>query len=317
MAVPAAEADVRNRLRHEDFPEPPAIGGNAMHAVARRGPEIAVLVHAHAVRATGRNGMENVAARQAPVGRHVEGADVARIVRVDAPGIGDVEARFIRTEGKAVRAVEIGQHGADMARMRIDAVDIAGQRLLAARALVIRSDAVVRIGEPDRTVRGDDDVVGRVQRLAIVTVGDHGDGAIVLRTRDAARAVFAGHEAAFPVARVAVGKIRRLAECRDAERGAPAQHAVVGNVGEQQAIVIAEPDRPLGPVEPAGKLLERRIAQHETGKDGLFGLKKRHPRLPCDGNAFNGNDRARLARAGIGTEQEATAALHHRFSHPA
>ncbi|GAA4168289.1 hypothetical protein GCM10023069_23730 [Shinella granuli] len=188
---------------------------------------------------------------------------MARIAGEHAARIGNVKPRLVRTEGKAVRALEIGEHRPDLPRKRIDPVDIAGQLLLGARALVVGGDAVMRIGEPHGTVRGDDDIVRRVQPFSLVAVGDDGDRAVMLGTGDAARAVLAGDEPAFPVTRVAVGEIGGLAERAHTERRAPAQDAVVGNVGEQQAIMIAEPDRALDPVEPAGQRLQRRISQHE------------------------------------------------------
>ena len=57
-----------------------------------------------------------------------------------------------------------------------------------------------------------DDVVGRVEALAVEAVGQHGDAAVVLGARDAARQVLAGDQPALAVARVAVGVVRRLAE---------------------------------------------------------------------------------------------------------
>ena len=56
------------------------------------------------------------------------------------------------------------------------------------------------------------DVVGRVQLLAVVAVGQHGDVAVVLGARDAPRQVLAGDQPALPIARVAVGEVRRAAE---------------------------------------------------------------------------------------------------------
>lgn len=87
---------------------------------------------------------------------------------------------FIRTEGKAVGALEIREDGMDRAGKRIDAIDVARQFPLRAGALVVGNDAAMRSGAPDRTV--------------------------IFGASDAACSVFAGHEPAFPIARVAVGK---------------------------------------------------------------------------------------------------------------
>jgi DNA-binding IclR family transcriptional regulator len=84
---------------------------------------------------------------------------MARVVGEHAAGIRHVEAPLVRAEGKAVRSVEIVEHRADFAAERIDAIDAAGQLLLAARAFIIGGDAVVRIGETDGPIRRDDHVV--------------------------------------------------------------------------------------------------------------------------------------------------------------
>jgi len=52
-------------------------------------------------------------------------------------------------------------------------------------ALIVTADAVDRIGEPDRAVGGDGDVIGRVQLLAVVLVRDDGDRAVELGPCDA------------------------------------------------------------------------------------------------------------------------------------
>src|SRR5436189_6382729 len=64
--------------------------------------------------------------------------------------------------------------------------------------------------EPDRVVGLHHDVVGRIERLAVELVHQHGDRAIIFGAGDAARVVLAGDEAALPVARVAVGEVRGL-----------------------------------------------------------------------------------------------------------
>jgi hypothetical protein len=46
-------------------------------------------------------------------------------------------------------------------------------------------DAEQRVGEPDAVVGLDDDVVRRVQALALEAVGQHGDLAVLLGARDA------------------------------------------------------------------------------------------------------------------------------------
>src|SRR3954462_3839255 len=91
-------------------------------------------------------------------------------------------------------------------------------------------------------------VIRRIQPLTLEAIHQHGDSPIMLRASHAAAAVLAGEEPALAVARVTIGVIGRRA--KGAHRPAllaPAQDAIVGNIGEEQITSIAEPDRPLGP----------------------------------------------------------------------
>src|SRR6202011_228083 len=107
----------------------------------------------------------------------------------------------------------------------------------------------------------DDDIVRRIELLAVVVVDEHGDGAVMLGARDAPRIVLAADKPAFAVARVAVAVIRRRAEDADmAVLLEPAHHAVVGNVAPQQKAAVAHIDRTLGPAEAGGDALDRAIA---------------------------------------------------------
>ncbi len=145
--------------------------------------------------------MANIeAAEIAAVGKRpavddVENADMARHVMFCGAGIGNIKLRLIGREGKAVRLDEILDDGVDRPACRIDPVDVARGLLgLGLVALVIRQDAVGRIGEPDPAVGVYDDVVRRVQPFALVAVGENGDGAVRLGAGDAAAAMFAGDQ---------------------------------------------------------------------------------------------------------------------------
>src|SRR5439155_1151201 len=67
--------------------------------------------------------------------------------------------------------------------------------------------AVRRIGEPVAAVRMRDDVVGRVEPLAVVLVGDERDGPVVLVAHHAPGQVLARELAALEVERVAVAVV--------------------------------------------------------------------------------------------------------------
>ena len=69
--------------------------------------------------------------------------------------------------------------------------------------------------------------------------------------------MLAGDQAALAVAGVAVGVVGRLAEHRDgAGLLVPPQDAVVGDVAPEQAALVAEIDRPLGPAAAIGEAFD-------------------------------------------------------------
>jgi hypothetical protein len=244
-----AEADVRAGLGQHDLAEERAVGREDVDAVitvtaaARRRPQVAVLVAPDAVRGPGLH-----------VGEHatVPGTAVEDVVHVDAPGLArvdDVEAAAVRREAQAVGTVEVAEHPLQDAA-GVDPVDRGRQLGLGAAALVVGEDPVTGVGEPDRAVGRDDDVVGSVEPPPLVPVREHGHRAVVLRTCHPPGQVLAGHETALPVAGVAVGVVRRLTEHRDGPGpGVPAVDAIRRDVAEEQASVVAEPHRPLDPAE--------------------------------------------------------------------
>src|SRR6266852_9548292 len=129
-------------------------------------------------------------------------------------------------------------------------------------AIVVAEDAEGRIAEPHGVVGLADDVVRRIERLSLVAVRQHGDGAVVLGACHAPRVVLAGHETSLAVARVAVCVVRGLAE--DAHRTRlflPLHHPVVGDVAPEEEASIAEPDRAFRPPKARGQPLDGREVQ--------------------------------------------------------
>ncbi len=168
---------------------------------------------------------------------------------------------------------------------RAHPIDGGRQLLLRPRALVVRHDPVAGIGEPHRPVGPDGDVVGRVEAAALVPVGEHRDRPVVLGPGDAAGAVLAGDEAALLVAGVAVGVLRGLPEDRDvAGPRVPAQHPVRRDVAEQQAVVVAEPDRSLDPAEARGDPLDGGV-EHEVALEPRVEHAQRGVGIPRGGLA--------------------------------
>src|SRR5919198_239721 len=92
--------------------------------------------------------------------------DVVGTGRVEAPrllvgtAVGDVEDRFVGREAQSVGLVEGVGHHRQAAGTRVEPVDVVADLRLGLEPLEV---AVGRVGEPDRAVAADDDVVGRVE----------------------------------------------------------------------------------------------------------------------------------------------------------
>src|SRR5260221_7511646 len=223
-------------------------------AHAPAGPEIAVDVAAEAVRRA-RAGIDEDPAlgELLAVGDDVVDADQARY----RAGLHDVHLLLVRREAQPVRPVDALGHDRRPPALAVDAIDVRRQFRRRLVAFVMAEDAEGRIGEPDRIVRFDDDVVRRVEWLAVEAVEDDGDAAVIFGARHPPRIVLAGDETALAVARVAVGVVRRLAE--DADRAGlllPFHHPVVRDVAPQQIAAVAEPHRPLAPAEAGRQALD-------------------------------------------------------------
>ena len=87
-----------------------------------------------------------------------------RVVRsVREAGVDDVKLLLIRREGDSVGFNEVIDNNLDVPRFRIDPIDIVLVLFrLGLDALVEATDAVDRIGEPDRTIGSDSRVVRRI-----------------------------------------------------------------------------------------------------------------------------------------------------------
>ena len=89
---------------------------------------------------------------------NVEGDEVMRRAVV-----GDVERASVRRERDPVRLVELPRNGFELARDGVETVGGVGELRRRPEALQV---SVARIGEPDRAVRANGDVVRRVERPA-------------------------------------------------------------------------------------------------------------------------------------------------------
>lgn len=125
---------------------------------------------------------------------HVEDPQGAR------PRVGDEQLPLVGGEDQPVRRAETVHDQPHLARGRIDSIDVVGADL-ALRAVphVVAGDAEVRVGEADRTVGLHRRVVRAVQALALPSVGQHGDGAVVFGSGHPAVALLAGDQPALAV----------------------------------------------------------------------------------------------------------------------
>ena len=140
------------------------------HAFRAGDVHVAPLVELHSV--------DELAARQiAGADSPREDASVReRMTRADVedPNVGvhrvvDVQLRLVRREAKAVRLGEIVDQELQVSAARRQAVDALEVEFLVAFEAEAGHPPVRRIGEDDRTVGGDDDVVRAVQ-LAVAPV---------------------------------------------------------------------------------------------------------------------------------------------------
>ena len=132
-----------------------------------------------------------------------------------APGpvVGDVECLFVGREGEPVGLERSGQEGNDVALAadQENSLEIELARLVA---------DVARVGDIDPAVAIDGDVVGAVEPLVVVVVGQRANGSIALGDRDPPAAASVGplgdDQPAALVENHAVGPAARLAEDRGA-----------------------------------------------------------------------------------------------------
>ena len=230
------------------------------HAARRGHPDIAALVAFHAVGHTlferrANAGGEDAPVRQRAVGGDVEHAD-QRLHRVV-----DIEELFVRREAEAVRLVE--QQPIDQqlrrAAARRDAVDA----LEAERARPLDPEAghapVIGIGEIDRAVGADADVVGAVELLALEMGRENLAPPVRPLAHERGGRVLAHDQVEVGVIGHAVAFVGRPTHLGDAAPGVPAAAHVGRHVREEKIVVEGMPDRPLGEGEPGPDLTNRRI----------------------------------------------------------
>ncbi len=192
-------------------------------------------------------------------------AIAVRIVR-DA-GVGDVQPALVGGETDAVRAHEVIGHHLQRAILRIESIDVARTDLaLAFVPFIVVEQAVGRIGEPDRAIGLHHGIVGRVEPLALVAIGQHRDRTVEFGTRYAPPAVLAADQPPFAIAGVAVGEVRRSAKLAAAQAVDPLHLPIVGQVAEHQRLRVGEPGWPFGPAAAGPQPLDPGVGLRSDAK---------------------------------------------------
>ncbi len=193
-----------------------------------------------------------------------------------AAGVGDIENLLVGREREAVRLDPVADDQGHRPAVRIDAIDVRRADLgFGLVALVVAVDAVGRIGEPDRAIRLDHQVVRRVQLLALEAVGQHGDRAVMLGARHTASAMLAGDEPAFVIGGVAIGVVARLAKYRHRAVGLVEPHQpVVRNVRPDKIAAGRKVRRPLGPAHAGMELVQQPMADDKCAKSRIVNDKR-------------------------------------------
>src|SRR5438552_1470371 len=186
----------------------------------------------------------------------------------------NVEIFLVGREREPIRARQIGAYEFQFAMDQ--AVDAAEWKLLAPIVEKLRQ-AERRIGKVERAVGAINEIVRAVEPLALVANGDHGQLAVIIKSRNAAIAVFVDRDAALGVE---VQSVRTgLAVFADIGAGIstvrpidgnalafrPAIDQIVIGIAEEKIITFAHPYGALGELESAGKFFDLRVG----GDDGV------------------------------------------------
>ena len=271
--VVAAPRQVAGVLRDVDHAEVLGFGRDDPDAARSRHPDVAALVALHPVRDplldhAGADSLEEHAAvRERAVGVHVVHLDVRprRVV--------DVDERLVRREADAVRHLELVlvDHELDVVRAAAgrDPEDALPAQLALALDAEPGKAPVPRVGEVDRPVGAHADVVGAVQVLALVVVGEQLARAVLPLAPERARDVLADEQVAVRVERHPVALEARPHHLFDTLAGRVLPPDVARHVGEEE-VPVRMPDRPFGERKARCDLLDLRVLVDELAQ--LLGM---------------------------------------------
>ena len=112
-----------------------------------------------------------------------------------------------------------------------------------------------------------DNVIGRVELLVVVGIGEHRHGAVVLVAHHPASEMLAAHLAALEVKRVAVGIVGRRAEDTDPTVVLRPSHLpIVRDVAPHQITALSAPGRTFGPQHPRIEAFDLGVGLREVVK---------------------------------------------------
>src|SRR6266571_3813866 len=194
LVVGVAELDIGDELGREYRPQMSALGRYDPHPARSRFPDVALDVDLQAVGDSGSRIAADVDEHLA-VGHRVVGQDTIAPHVLVAAAV-RVESFFVGRERQAVRVGDVVDDAAHASAL--DHVDTLEVQALA-RVLLAKAQAAVGVGEVDRAVLFDDDVVRSVELLAFEAVGEHGALAVLLDPVDRPSGPGRDDEPALPV----------------------------------------------------------------------------------------------------------------------
>ena len=263
-----APREVGDALRHANDAEAAGSAVENVHAARARAVEVPDTVDLHAVRRPG-----CIAGRFRPHRSAGEGAVRLHVEAPDVPAhrVVHVELRFIQREAQAVRLLEIRHEQLQLRAFGAPAVDAAEiERERTRYADILAYAAERRVAEIDRAVGLNDDIVGTVEPLAVITVGEHREGTVVLGAGDAAVSLLATDQPPRAVHGVTVGIAGGLAE--DAHRPGRlvvTHDPIVGDVAEDQVPPGGKVRRAFGPAASREQAPSAWRGDHELSEKEL------------------------------------------------
>ena len=185
FAVGAGPGEIGDFFGYEDRAEGLAFTGEDPDAAGTGAVEVSLLIDLHAVGAAG-TFIRSCVVEEFSFGEGAVGLNAVAHPYLLRLGVADVEIFLVGRKGDAVGTGEVadeklqlctsgGCAGFLFERVR-DTVDAVDLELLGGVGVFLRGQTVGRIGEVERAVGFVDEVVGAVELLALIGVGEDGDG---------------------------------------------------------------------------------------------------------------------------------------------